>query len=124
MPSPDPLSQIFAALADPTRREIMSRLAKGPARVGEVAEGFEMSAPAVSQHLKVLERAGLVVRTVDAQYRTLTLQPEPLDQATAWVEEQRREWSLRLDALGAHLERMKERDSGGHQSAPTKEDDQ
>ena len=107
MPGTDPLSQVFAALADPTRREILSALAQGPATVGEVASGFEMSAAAISQHLNVLEKAGLITRTVQAQWRTLTLQPEALETATSWVQEQRRMWNLRLDALEAHLETIK-----------------
>ncbi|HJA38048.1 MAG TPA: metalloregulator ArsR/SmtB family transcription factor [Candidatus Brevibacterium intestinigallinarum] len=102
----DRLSLVFAALADPTRREILSRLSQGPSTVGEIAEPFAMSAPAISQHLKVLERAGLVTRTVRAQWRTLALQTEPLDEASAWVEQQRREWNLRLDALEQHLTAM------------------
>lgn len=73
----------------------------------EVAEPFSMSAPAISQHLKVLERAGLVTRTARAQWRTLSLQTEPLDEVSAWIEQQRREWNLRLDALEQHLETMK-----------------
>ncbi|WP_449282978.1 ArsR/SmtB family transcription factor [Leucobacter sp.] len=107
MAAPDRLSLVFTALADPTRREILSRLARGSATVGEVAEPFAMSAPAISQHLKVLERAGLIARTARAQWRTLTLQADPLDEAATWVEQQRREWNLRLDALEAHLETMK-----------------
>lgn len=103
------LNRVFAALADPTRRSILSQLSQGPARVGEVASRFEVSAPAISQHLKVLERAGLVSRTAEAQWRTLTLQPEPLERATAWVEQQRREWNLRLDALEQHLTVMTDR---------------
>lgn len=106
MTSADPLSLIFAALADPTRREILSRLSQGPATVGEVAAPFAMSAPAISQHLKVLERAGLVSRTAHAQWRTLSMQAEPLDEASAWVEKHRREWNLQLDALDAHLKTM------------------
>ncbi|MCS3843749.1 helix-turn-helix transcriptional regulator [Microbacterium sp. AK031] len=103
----DPLSLVFAALADPTRREILSRLSRGSATVGEVAAPFAMSAPAISQHLKVLERAGLVTRTAHAQWRTLSMQTEPLDQASAWVEKHRREWNARLDVLDAHLRTMK-----------------
>ncbi|MGQ7786338.1 ArsR/SmtB family transcription factor [Nesterenkonia sp. PF2B19] len=106
MASSDPLSLVFAALADPTRRAILARLTQGPATVGEVAEPFAISAPAISQHLKVLERAGLVTRTTHAQWRTLTMQTQPLDAASAWVEEHRREWSLRLDHLDAHLKTM------------------
>jgi len=109
MPATDALSLTFAALADPTRRAILVKLAQGPATVGEVAEPFAMSAPAISQHLKVLERAGLVTRTTQAQWRTLSMQAEPLDAASAWVEQQRREWNLRLDALDAHLQSMKTR---------------
>lgn len=109
MPATDTLSLVFAALADPTRREILTRLARSPATVGEVAEPFAMSAPAVSQHLKVLERAGLVTRTTNAQWRTLAMQTEPLDRASAWMEEQRREWSLRLEAVEAHVRHMKNR---------------
>lgn len=109
MKAEDRLSRVFAALADPTRREILSRLSQGPLSVGEIATPFTMSAPAVSQHVRVLERAGLVTRTVHAQWRTLSLQDEPLDEATAWIEEQRHEWNLRLDALEKHLEGMKER---------------
>jgi DNA-binding transcriptional ArsR family regulator len=109
MAATDPLSLVFAALADPTRRAILARLAQGPATVGEVAEPFLVSAPAISQHLKVLERAGLVVRTTQAQWRTLTMQTEPLDEASAWVEKHRREWNMRLDALDAHLQAMKTR---------------
>ena len=101
------LSRVFSALADPTRRRILTQLSRGPASVGEVASQFDVSAPAISQHVKVLERAGLVSRTVQAQWRTLSLQPEPLDAASAWVEQQRREWNLRFDALDAHLEQMK-----------------
>ncbi|MFC5338408.1 ArsR/SmtB family transcription factor [Leucobacter denitrificans] len=111
MNAADRLSLVFAALADATRREILSRLAEGPATVGEVAAPFEMSAPAISQHLKVLERAGLVTRTVHAQWRTLSLQTEPLDEASAWVEKQRDEWNLRLDALEEHLEGLKKNEA-------------
>ncbi|GAB2549002.1 ArsR/SmtB family transcription factor [Leucobacter ruminantium] len=107
MVASDSLSLVFAALADPTRREILSRLAEGPATVGEVAAPFSVSAPAISQHLKVLERAGLVSRTAQAQWRTLTMRAEPLDEASAWVEQHRREWNLRLDVLEKHLETMK-----------------
>lgn len=105
----DPLSLVFAALADPTRREILSRLSQGSATVGEIAAPFAMSAPAISQHLKVLERAGLITRTAHAQWRTLSMQAEPLDEASAWVEKHRHDWNLRLDALESHLETMKKK---------------
>lgn len=102
----DTLSLIFAALADPTRRKILTKLSQGAATVGEVSESFEISAPAISQHLKVLERAGLIERTVNAQWRTLTMRTEPLDEASAWVEKHRRDWNLRFDALEEHLKSM------------------
>ncbi|MDJ0336566.1 metalloregulator ArsR/SmtB family transcription factor [Salinibacterium sp. G-O1] len=107
MVASDSLSLVFAALADPTRREILSRLAQGPSTVGEVAAPFAVSAPAISQHLKVLERAGLVTRTAHAQWRTLSMKAKSLDQASGWVEKHRRDWNLRLDALETHLETMK-----------------
>lgn len=109
MVASDSLSLVFAALADPTRRDILTTLSRGPATVGEVAAPFTVSAPAISQHLKVLERAGLVTRAAQAQWRTLSLHAEPLDEASAWVEKHRREWDLRLDALEAHIETMKSR---------------
>jgi len=102
----DSLSLIFAALADPTRRNILTKLSQGPATVREIAEPFEISAPAISQHLKVLERAGLIERTANAQWRTLSIRTEPLDEASAWVEKHRREWNLRIDALEEHLKSM------------------
>lgn len=105
------LDRAFSALADPTRRAILAKLAQGPATVQEVAEPFTISPPAVSRHLRVLERAGLVSRTTRAQWRTLSLQPEPLDEVSAWLEQQRRDWNLRLDALEQHLETMKEKNN-------------
>ena len=107
MPATDSLSLVFTALADPTRRAILTRLAQGAATVGEVAAPFSVSPPAISQHLKVLERAGLVTRTTQAQWRTLSMRAQPLDEASAWVEKHRREWNVRLDALEAHLQTMK-----------------
>lgn len=103
----DDLDRVFAALADPTRREILARLATGPATVGEVSAPFPVSASAISQHLKVLERAGLIARTVQAQWRVLSLSAEPLDEVSAWVQQRRREWNLHLDALDSHLVAMK-----------------
>jgi len=102
----DSLSLIFSALADPTRRSILSRLSQGTATVGAIAKSFEISAPAISQHLKVLERAGFVERTTSAQWRTLTMRTEPLDEASAWVEKHRREWNQRFDELEEHLNTM------------------
>jgi len=104
----DELSLVFHALADPTRRAILSRLHGGPTTVGELAEPFAMSRPAISQHLKVLERAGLIERTTTAQWRTCTLRTEPLDQASEWVERHRGEWNERFDLLEEHLRRLKE----------------
>lgn len=107
MPADDELSLIFQALADPTRRAMLSRLRVGPATVGELAEPFEMSRPAISQHLKVLERAGFIERTAHAQWRSCTLRTEPLDEASEWVERHRGEWNDRFDLLDEHLRRLK-----------------
>lgn len=100
--SPEHLDATFAALADPTRRAILARLAGGDASVAELAEPFAMSQPAISKHLKVLERAGLVSRGRDAQRRPRRLEAQPLREATAWLENYRRFWEgsfQRLDAL-------------------------
>lgn len=104
---PDALSLVFQALADPTRREILSRLRGGSTTVGELAEPFAMSRPAISQHLKVLERAGLIERTATAQWRTCTLRTEPLDEASAWVDRHRDEWNERFDLLDERLRELK-----------------
>jgi DNA-binding transcriptional ArsR family regulator len=101
----DQLSLTFAALADPTRRSILTRLAGGEATVGELAEPFPISLPAVSRHLKVLEQAGLVVRGRDAQWRPRRLQAEPLDEAVEWMESRKRAWEERMGRLDAHLRR-------------------
>ena len=107
--SPDELSVVFQALADPTRRAIISRLRSGTTTVGELAEPFHMSRPAISQHLKVLERAGLIERTTDAQWRRCSLRTEPLDEASAWVQRHRDEWNERFDLLDERLREMKGR---------------
>ena len=99
----DSLSMTFAALADPTRRAILARLAVGEATVNELAEPFDISLQAVSKHLKVLERAGLITRGRDAQYRPCRLEAEPLDTAVDWIEEHRKVWQDRFDQLGQHL---------------------
>jgi DNA-binding transcriptional ArsR family regulator len=105
----DPLSTVFAALADPTRRAILARLASGEATVTELAEPFAMSLPAVSKHLKVLERAGLITRGRSAQWRPCRLEAEPLGEASAWLERYRRLWEHSFDRLADHLtERMAE----------------
>ena len=102
----DQLSSTFAALADPTRRAILARLSLGETSVTELAEPFEMSMPAVSKHLKVLERAGLILRGREAQWRPCRLDAGPLKDAASWIEEYRRFWSAHLDALERHLDRM------------------
>jgi DNA-binding transcriptional ArsR family regulator len=104
----DRLSVIFSALADPTRREILSRLTDGPTTVGDLAAPFSMSKPAISQHLKVLETAGLIERTATAQWRTCTLRTEPLDTAADWVDRHRGLWSERFDLLDERLRQQKE----------------
>ncbi len=99
----DPLSQVFAALADPTRRAILERLALGEATVNELAEPFDVSLQAISKHLQVLERAGLITRGRDAQYRPCRLDTAPLEPAVDWIERHRAVWNDRFDRLGEHL---------------------
>jgi DNA-binding transcriptional ArsR family regulator len=106
----DPLSTTFGALADPTRRIILARLAQGEATVTELAEPFAMSLPAVSKHLKVLERAGLISRGRSAQWRPCRLAPEPLKEATDWLDAYRRFWSDSLDQLADHLRELQDRE--------------
>lgn len=98
MPS-DQLSLTFAALADPTRRSILTRLAEGEATVNELAAPFPVSLPAISRHLKVLERAGLIVRSREAQWRPRRLQPDSLDEAVEWMQSRKRTWNARMDRL-------------------------
>lgn len=102
-PSEERLTEIFAALANTTRREMLARLAKGEATVNELAEPFDLSLPAVSKHLKVLERAGLVARSRHAQYRPCTLDPTPLAEVTTWIEHYRPIWEERLARLDDYL---------------------
>jgi DNA-binding transcriptional ArsR family regulator len=102
----DRLSLVFAALADPTRRAILSRLLEGDATVNELAEPFPISLPAVSRHLKVLENAGLIRRSRNAQWRTSSLETAPLQEVTDWMEPYRRFWDASFDRLDAHLKRM------------------
>jgi DNA-binding transcriptional ArsR family regulator len=106
----DPLSLTFAALADPTRRSILSRLAEGESTVGELAEPFSVSLPAISRHLKVLERAGLIVRRREAQWRPRRLEADPLDEAVEWIQSRKRTWEARMDRLDVHLRRTGEQD--------------
>jgi DNA-binding transcriptional ArsR family regulator len=101
------LDATFAALADPTRRAILARLAAGEASVAELAAPFEMSQPAISKHLKVLERAGLISRGVDAQRRPRRLEAQPLADASAWIEGYRQFWEARYQRLDALLDELK-----------------
>ena len=100
----DALSTTFAALADPTRRAILQRLARGETNVGELARPFRISAPAISRHLRVLESAGLVERRTEAQWRLCRLRGEGLRDARDWLDEYRKFWTDRLDALAQYLE--------------------
>ncbi|WP_428410252.1 ArsR/SmtB family transcription factor [Hyphococcus sp.] len=102
----DPLSAAFSALADPTRRAILARLAEGEATVNEIAEPFDISLPAVSRHLKVLESAGLISRGRDAQWRPCKLEPDALKSIDEWLEFYRRFWDQRFDKMGAYLARL------------------
>src|SRR3984957_15747753 len=105
----DQLSSTFAALADPTRRAILSRLASGETSVTELAEPFEMSMPAISKHLKVLERAGLIVRKREAQFRPCRLDASRLKEVADWVEHYRQFWEQSLDRLDDYLRELKKK---------------
>jgi DNA-binding transcriptional ArsR family regulator len=107
----DRLSLTFSALADPTRRAILAHLSSGEASVTELAEPFDMSFPAVSKHLKVLERAGLVEKGRAAQFRPRTLKPEPLRDLAGWLESYRRFWDAKLDDLDAYLKEIQKKDT-------------
>jgi DNA-binding transcriptional ArsR family regulator len=113
--TPDPLSQTFAALADPTRRAILARLTLGAATVKELSEPFAMSGPAVSKHLRVLERAGLITRGRQAQWRPCELEATPLREVTEWAENYRRFWDESYERLDEYLKRVqtKEDDDDG-----------
>ena len=111
-PPADRLDVTFAALADPTRRAIVTRLASGDATVNELAAPFEMSLPAISKHLKVLERSGLISRTRRAQFRPCHLEREVLDAAVDWIEESRRIWTERFDKLDQHLREVQQKGHG------------
>jgi DNA-binding transcriptional ArsR family regulator len=106
----DQLSLTFAALADPTRRSILTRLAEGEATVNELAEPFPVSLPAISRHLKVLEQAGLIARSREAQWRPSRMQAEPLDEAMEWMRSRKQTWEARMDRLDAHLRQKGEQD--------------
>lgn len=102
----DPLSLTFAALADPTRRALLARLSEGEATVNELAEPFPISLQAVSRHLKVLERAGLVSRGRDAQWRPCRLEAAPLEEVSVWIESRRQRWEGRPERLDAEIPRV------------------
>ncbi|MEO7993376.1 MAG: metalloregulator ArsR/SmtB family transcription factor [bacterium] len=106
MPQQDRLSVTFAALADPTRRAILARLSQGETTVMKLAEPFDMSLPAISKHLKVLEKAGLIAKSRDAQYRPCRLAPEPLHEVADWVTQYKRFWEESLDRLEIYLREL------------------
>jgi len=112
----DPLSATLSALADPTRRAILARLAEGEATVKELAEPFDLSLPAISKHLKVLQRAGLIEQGRQAQWRPCRLQAEPLKEVSEWVEPYRRHWSESFDRLDEYLDRLQQRQQGEKES--------
>lgn len=108
----DPLSTTFAALADPTRRAILARLAKGEATVGELAAPFDMSLPGISKHLKVLQRAGLIEQGRQAQWRPCRLTPEPLRDLADWVGQYKRHWEESFDRLDEYLKELQQEERG------------
>jgi DNA-binding transcriptional ArsR family regulator len=118
----DPISNTFAALADPTRRAILSRLASGDASVTELAEPFEMTLPAVSKHLKVLERAGLIARGREAQWRPCRLQAGPLKDADEWIERYRRHWEESFERLDSYLKELQDKETKYSRKITKKED--
>jgi DNA-binding transcriptional ArsR family regulator len=122
----DPLSATFAALADPTRRAILARLAQGEATVTELAAPFDMSLPGISKHLKVLQRAGLIEQGRNAQWRPCRLQAEPLRNVADWVGQYRRHWEESFERLDAYLRELKEtqdRQAGTERTPERKGDD-
>jgi DNA-binding transcriptional ArsR family regulator len=120
----DELSRTFAALADPTRRQFLARLARGEATVNELAEPFSISLQAISKHLKVLERAGLITRGREAQWRPSRLEMAPLEEATGWIERYREIWRDRFDRLDQEIQRLKaeQRQEQEHQQEGTDRD--
>jgi DNA-binding transcriptional ArsR family regulator len=109
------LTETFAALANPTRRAILARLAQGEANVNDLAEPFELTLPAISKHIKVLERAGLVVRGQRAQYRPCTLDPSPLAEVSTWAEQYRPVWEARFDRMNDYITQLsRARRTGGN----------
>ena len=122
---PDPLSVTFAALADPTRRAILARLALGEATVTELAAPFDMSLPGISKHLKVLQRAGLIEQGRQAQWRPCRLAPEPLREVAGWVEQYRRHWEESFERLSDYLRELQDNQEQGkgedHDSDPNRQ---
>ena len=110
----DRLSTTFSALADPTRRAILARLLLGECSVGELAEPFEMSMPAVSKHLRVLERAGLIAQRRDAQWRQCRIKAGPLKEVSDWTERYRQIWEERLDRLDEYVQQLKAKEKKTH----------
>ncbi len=110
----DQLSTTFAALADPTRRAILARLLSGECSVTELAEPFDMSLPAVSKHLRVLERAGLIARRREAQWRPCRIEAGPLKEVAVWTERYRHIWEERLDRLDKYLQQVKAKEGKSH----------
>ena len=106
----DKLSQTFAALANSTRRAILARLAEGEATVNELAEPFDLSLPAISKHIKVLERAGLITQGRNAQYRPCTLNATPLEEISRWTEQYRHIWEERFERLDDYIDQLKNRE--------------
>lgn len=104
----DNLSSTFAALADPTRRAILAKLSKGEASVNELAEPFKMTLPAISKHLKVLQKAGLITRGQNAQFRPCRLEAEPLKEASDWIDRYRQFWEESFDRLDEYLKELQE----------------
>jgi len=111
MQNPDPLSDTFAALADPTRRAIIARLAQGEATVNELAAPFEISLPAISRHLKVLEAAGLISRGREAQWRPCRLETKALEEVDGWLERYRAFWSGSFDRMDAYLAELQRKEN-------------
>lgn len=110
----DHLSKTFAALSDPTRRAILARLALGETSVKQLAEPFSISAPSITKHLKVLERAGLITRTRDAQWRPCRLEAAPLREVSHWVENYRRFWEHSMNRLDDYLSTLEKKEAGKH----------
>jgi DNA-binding transcriptional ArsR family regulator len=116
--SADKLTATFAALADPTRRAILGRLAKGQSSVTELASPFKMTMPAISKHLKVLEKAGLIERGRDAQWRPCRLKAKPLEEAASWIDQYRQFWEESFDRLDAYLQEIQRKEAEAAAALP------